>query len=104
MDGSSLSNIAQLDEFYRYQTAARPHRCLSERLVPPLARADLRRARVVNSVIAASPLAKAPPSTAVLWICIGLFFARVVGQLEVFLLAPPWLPPMQAWYSGLLSS
>jgi hypothetical protein len=61
MDGSSLSNIAQLDEFYRYQTAARPHRCLSERLVPPLARADLRRARVVNSVIAASPLAKAPP-------------------------------------------
>jgi hypothetical protein len=41
-------------------------------------------------------------STITLWICIGLFFARVVGQLEVLLLAPDWLPPMDAWYSGLL--
>ena len=39
---------------------------------------------------------------AVLWICIGLFFARVVGQIEVLLVAPGWLPAMQAWYSGLL--
>src|SRR6267154_2328683 len=39
---------------------------------------------------------------AVLWICIGLFFARVVGQIEVLLVAPNWLPAMQAWYSGLL--
>src|SRR6266850_7547809 len=39
---------------------------------------------------------------AVLWICIGLFFARVVGQIEVLLVAPSWLPAMQAWYSGLL--
>jgi hypothetical protein len=38
----------------------------------------------------------------VLWICIALFFARVVGQIEVLLLAPDWLPPMSAWYSGLL--
>ena len=37
-----------------------------------------------------------------LWTCSGLFFARVVGQLEVLLLAPDWLPPMSAWYSGLL--
>lgn len=37
-----------------------------------------------------------------LWICIALFFARVVGQIEVLLLAPDWLPPMSAWYSGLL--
>ncbi len=37
-----------------------------------------------------------------LWLCIGLFFARVVGQLEVLLLAPDWLPPMHAWTSGLL--
>jgi hypothetical protein len=41
-------------------------------------------------------------STITLWMCIGLFFARVVGQLEVLLLAPDWLPPMHAWYSGLL--
>ena len=41
-------------------------------------------------------------SSVTLWICIGLFFARVVGQLEVLLLAPDWLPPMHAWYSGLL--
>jgi hypothetical protein len=39
-------------------------------------------------------------SAAVLWTCIGLFFARVVGQIEVLLLAPRWLPAMQAWYSG----
>ncbi len=31
-----------------------------------------------------------------------LFFGRVVGQIEALLLAPEWLPPMQAWYSGLL--
>lgn len=39
---------------------------------------------------------------AVLWICIGLFFLRVIGQVEALLLAPPWLPPMHDWYSGLL--
>ena len=39
---------------------------------------------------------------AVLWACIALFFARVIGQVEVLLLAPPWLPDMSAWYSGLL--
>jgi hypothetical protein len=38
----------------------------------------------------------------VLWVCTGLFFLRVIGQVEVLLLAPPWLPPMDAWYSGLL--
>lgn len=38
----------------------------------------------------------------VLWVCIGLFFLRVIGQVEVLLLAPPWLPPMSDWYSGLL--
>jgi len=38
----------------------------------------------------------------VLWACIALFFARVVGQIEVLLLAPTWLPAMPAWYSGLL--
>jgi hypothetical protein len=31
-----------------------------------------------------------------------LFFGRVVGQIQVLLLQPEWLPPMQAWYSGAL--
>jgi hypothetical protein len=39
---------------------------------------------------------------AILWVCIGLFLLRVLGQLEVLLLAPPWLPPMSEWYSGLI--
>lgn len=37
-----------------------------------------------------------------LWACTLLFMLRVVGQVEVVLLSPPWLPPMEAWYSGLL--
>jgi hypothetical protein len=39
---------------------------------------------------------------AVLWVCVGLFLLRVLGQLEVVLIAPAWLPPMEQWYSGLL--
>jgi hypothetical protein len=39
---------------------------------------------------------------AILWTCILLFLLRVVGQLEVLLLAPDWLPPMYDWYSGLI--
>jgi hypothetical protein len=39
---------------------------------------------------------------AVLWACIGLFLLRVLGQLQVVLIAPAWLPPMEQWYSGLL--
>jgi len=38
----------------------------------------------------------------ILWICLGLFLCRVLGQIEVLLTAPLWLPPMEAWYSGLL--
>ena len=37
-----------------------------------------------------------------LWACIFLFFLRVVGQLEVLMVAPPFLPPMSGWYSGLI--
>lgn len=37
-----------------------------------------------------------------LWTCIGLFLLRVLGQVEVVLIAPAWLPPMEGWYSGLL--
>ena len=38
----------------------------------------------------------------VLWTCVGLFLLRVLGQIEVVLIAPAWLPPMEQWYSGLL--
>jgi hypothetical protein len=38
----------------------------------------------------------------VLWTCTGLFLLRVLGQLEVVLIAPMWLPTMEQWYSGLL--
>lgn len=38
----------------------------------------------------------------VLWTCTGLFLLRVLGQIEVVLIAPDWLPPMEQWYSGLL--
>jgi hypothetical protein len=34
--------------------------------------------------------------------CVALFAARVIGQLETLLVAPRWLPDMDAWYSGLL--
>jgi hypothetical protein len=37
-----------------------------------------------------------------MWSCVALFGARVVAQLEALLLAPAWLPDMDAWYSGLL--
>jgi hypothetical protein len=40
---------------------------------------------------------------AILWICLGLFLVRVVGQVEVWLIAPTWLPPMEFWYSGLVA-
>jgi hypothetical protein len=35
-------------------------------------------------------------------VCIALFFARVVAQIEVWLVEPTWLPEADAWYSGLL--
>ena len=37
-----------------------------------------------------------------LWVCLGVFLVRVVGQIEVLLLAPRWLPPFSAWESGLI--
>ena len=41
-------------------------------------------------------------AAALLWSCIALFAARVLGQVEVLLVSPEWLPGMEAWYSGLL--
>lgn len=46
--------------------------------------------------------ARAGSALVLLWSCVALFAARVVGQLEALLLAPAWLPDMDAWYSGLL--
>lgn len=37
-----------------------------------------------------------------MWSCIALFAARVTGQLETLLMAPDFLPDMDAWYSGLM--
>jgi hypothetical protein len=37
-----------------------------------------------------------------LWLCLGLFAVRVIGQIEVVLWSPSWLPPFQAWESGLV--
>ena len=45
---------------------------------------------------------RACTAAALLWSCIALFGARVLGQLETVLLSPPWLPDMDAWYSGLM--
>jgi hypothetical protein len=40
--------------------------------------------------------------TAVLIVLCLLFVARVVGQLLVVLFKPRWLPPMEAWMSGVM--
>jgi len=37
-----------------------------------------------------------------LWLCLGIFLLRVIGQIEVALLAPSWLPSFPAWESGLV--
>jgi hypothetical protein len=39
---------------------------------------------------------------AVLWLLLALFVLRVAGQLAVWMGVAPFLPPMPAWYSGLL--
>jgi uncharacterized protein len=41
-------------------------------------------------------------TASLLWVLLGLFFCRVVGQLVVVLYAPSFLPPMHEWYSGLM--
>jgi len=37
-----------------------------------------------------------------LWLFTLLLAGRVLGQLVVALAAPPWLPPMEQWQSGVL--
>ena len=38
-----------------------------------------------------------------MWLLLGLFVLRVVGQMLVAFLGVSFLPPMAEWYSGLLS-
>lgn len=45
---------------------------------------------------------RARSAAALLWSCVVLFAARVIGQIETLLVAPAWLPDMDAWYSGML--
>jgi hypothetical protein len=42
------------------------------------------------------------PGALVLIALTALFFARVLGQALVAFAGVSWLPPMEAWYSGLL--
>ena len=37
-----------------------------------------------------------------LWFLLFLFVLRVVGQILVVFASVTWLPPMEAWYSGLM--
>lgn len=37
-----------------------------------------------------------------LWLLLFLFVLRVVGQMLVVFAGVTWLPPMEAWYSGLM--
>ena len=38
-----------------------------------------------------------------MWLLLGLFVLRVVGQMLVAFLGVSFLPPMAEWYSGLMS-
>ena len=38
-----------------------------------------------------------------LWLLLGAFALRVVGQLIVVIARPSWLPPMEQWYSGIIA-
>jgi hypothetical protein len=38
-----------------------------------------------------------------LWLLVGLFVLRVLGQVLVAFGGVTWLPPMRYWYSGLIS-
>ena len=38
-----------------------------------------------------------------LWVLLGLFCARVLGQVVVAFAGVSFLPPMEEWYSGLIA-
>lgn len=43
-----------------------------------------------------------PSRPALMWLCLAAFVIRVLGQVEVSLCAPAWLPPFRAWESGIV--
>jgi len=52
---------------------------------------------------AGPPLVRRTPhagAAVLLWSCVLLIAACVIGQLEALLVAPMWLPDMEAWYPG----
>ena len=50
----------------------------------------------------AAALHRSRTASLLLWSCITLFAVRVIGQFEALVVAPEWLPAMEAWYSGLM--
>lgn len=58
---------------------------------------------VLGSVDIGRPRSIPPFYPALLWSLLFLFGLRVVGQAAVAFLHVEFLPPMSAWYSGLLS-
>lgn len=42
------------------------------------------------------------PYIVLLWVLLGLFVSRVLGQLLAATVRPRWLPPMARWYSGVM--
>ncbi|MFN8526344.1 MAG: hypothetical protein U0821_24865 [Chloroflexota bacterium] len=42
------------------------------------------------------------PTARALWLLLGLFVLRVVGQVIVVVWEPAWLPPNHEWMSGLM--
>ena len=44
----------------------------------------------------------AESAAVLLWVLLGAFAARVLGQLVASVVAPRWLPPMEAWFSGVI--
>ncbi len=50
------------------------------------------------------PIARSPAAryAVALWLLLGLFCLRVLGQFMVAFFAVAFLPPMEEWYSGLI--
>ena len=59
--------------------------------------------RQMSSLVTADPRRASAPTITILWVIWMLFCLRVVGQAVVARWAPQWLPPMEAWYSGLIA-
>lgn len=52
--------------------------------------------------LGAAPGTDARRLAPLLWLLLGLFCLRVLGQILVAFFGVGWLPPMKEWYSGLL--